>query len=81
MAKTTFSGPVHSAAAGGELTRNPMQAAITNITDSTGGTTDGTLAAAGAVYDQAVINNNFADVAAKLNAILTALRNANIISA
>lgn len=53
--------------------------AITSLT-ATAGTTDGTIADAGATYSQAVMNDNFRDVTAKINAILAALRAANIIA-
>jgi hypothetical protein len=46
---------------------------IAALTDSTGGTADGTLAAVGATNSgdvSAAINNNFADLAAKMNAVL-----------
>lgn len=60
------------------------QAAITSLTDSTGGTADNTLAdlADGTTYatDHAAIENNFADLAAKINAILVALRAAGVIA-
>ena len=50
------------------------QSAIADVTDSTGGTADGTLDDAGASYTQATLNNNFAELATKVNAILAALR-------
>jgi hypothetical protein len=53
------------------------QAAVTAVTDSTGGTADGTIADVGAAFNQAALNNNFADVAAKINAnvaLLNAMR-------
>jgi hypothetical protein len=43
---------------------------VAEITDSTTGTADGTLADVGASFSQATLNNNFADLAAKLNAVL-----------
>jgi len=59
------------------------QAAIANLTDNTGGTADDTMAnlADGVTYsnDHPVIENNFADIGAKINAILAALRDAGII--
>lgn len=51
-----------------------QQAAIADVTDSTGGTADSTLADVGATYTQATLNNNFADLAEKVNEILAALR-------
>ncbi len=53
-----------------------LQAAITN---STGGSQDGILAASGITYNAAIINNNFTDIFALLDAIRTALVNAGII--
>jgi hypothetical protein len=55
-------------------------AAITALTDNTGGTADDTLAAVEATYTQATIRNNQADLAAKVNAILVALRAVGIVS-
>lgn len=49
------------------------QAAVTSVTDSTGGTADGTLADVTATYSQSTLNNNFADLAAKVNANVTLL--------
>ena len=40
------------------------------LTDSTTGTADGTLADVGASFNQATLNNNFADLAAKVNYLL-----------
>lgn len=44
--------------------------AITELTDSSGGTANDTIAAVGTAYDQATLANNFADIAAKVNALL-----------
>lgn len=52
------------------------QAAITN---STGGTRDGTLADVGATYNQATLNNNFTDLHVLVNEIRTALVNLGLI--
>jgi len=53
------------------------QAAITALTDSTGGTANNTIEnlADGTTYanDHAAIENNFADLAAKVNEIIEAL--------
>lgn len=60
-----------------------QQAAVASLTDSTGGTADGTLAAVPSdtlVNNAAAANNNFADVNAKLDAILSALRSAGLIA-
>lgn len=55
-------------------------AAITSLTDNSGGTADDTIAAIGATYTQAEVRNAVADLAAKVNAILTALRNVGTIA-
>lgn len=54
-------------------------AAIASLTDSSGGTANDTVQAIGGTYSQAEVANNFADVTAKINLILAALRNAGII--
>ena len=53
--------------------RDMLFAAIVKLTDSTGGTTDGTLAAVSGTSDDVTINNNFADINAKLDQIIDAL--------
>ncbi len=50
------------------------------LTDSTGGTVDGTLVDVGAVPTQANVNNNFADCAAKIEAIRAALRSIGLMA-
>lgn len=50
------------------------QTKISTLTDSTGGVANDALTDVGAAFNQATLNNNFADVAAKINAILAALR-------
>lgn len=57
-----------------------QQAAVASLTDSTTGTADATVADVGATFSQATLNNNFADVTAKINAILAALRAHGIIA-
>lgn len=59
----------------------PAAAAQAALTDSTGGTANGTLVdvTTTAVADPAKINDNFADVVALVNALRTALVNAGII--
>ena len=42
---------------------------LAELTDSTTGTADGTVADVGAAFSQATLNNNFADVVAKINAL------------
>lgn len=51
------------------------QAAVTGLTDSTGGTADSTVADVTASHSQTILNNNFADLTAKING-LTTLTNA-----
>lgn len=53
--------------------------AIADLVDNSGGTADGTLAAVEATYTQATIRNNFADIVAKQNAMLAALRTAGLL--
>lgn len=63
----------------GALRESAKQAAVvTALTDNSGGTANDTLAAVEGTYTQATIANNFADLAAKINAILTSLKNANL---
>lgn len=57
-----------------------QQPAITSFTDNSGGTADNTIAAAGAGYSQSDENNFRADVAQKINAILTAIRTHGLIA-
>lgn len=45
-----------------------------DVTDSSGGTADGTIAAVSGSGADADVNNNFAECAAKINAILQVLR-------
>lgn len=56
------------------------QTAITDLTDSTGGTADSTLVAISGTYSQTEIRNNMADMAAKINAILAALRSIGLVA-
>jgi hypothetical protein len=51
----------------------PVGANQAALTDSTGGSVDGTLADGTGTYSQSIFNNNFADVASRINAIRTAL--------
>jgi hypothetical protein len=64
------------------LTGSSATTSLTAITDSTGGTAANTIAAitAGATYAQAdltAVKNGLASVSAKVNTILTLLRNLN----
>lgn len=54
--------------------------AIASLTDSSGGTANDTVQAVGGTYSQSEVANNFADVTAKINAILVALRAHGIIA-
>ncbi|MFM2126257.1 MAG: hypothetical protein RL328_2708 [Acidobacteriota bacterium] len=48
--------------------------AVDALTDSTTGTADGTLADVGASFSQSTLNNNFADLAAKVNALAALIK-------
>jgi hypothetical protein len=56
----------------------PAAAAQAALTNSTGGTADGTLSAVSGTGDDADINNNFTELHTLLNAIRTALVNSGI---
>ena len=56
------------------------EAAIASLTDSTGGTPDGTLDAISGSGADAGINKNFAELHAKLDAVLVALRAYGVIA-
>lgn len=56
-------------------TPTAQQADVGALTDNTTGTADGTVADVGAAFSQATLNNNFADLVAKINGIRTVLRN------
>lgn len=60
------------------LTALPM-AAIPSLTAASG-TADGTVADVGGSFSQTTLNNNFQDLATKVNAILAALRTAGILT-
>lgn len=55
-------------------------AAIVSLTDNSGGAANDTVEDVPAAYNEAALANNFADLAGKINAILTALRAAGIIA-
>jgi hypothetical protein len=57
-----------------------QQSTITALTDNSGGTADNTLVAISGTYVQAEIRNNFADLAAKVNELRTAIATAGIIA-
>ena len=58
---------------------NVLAAAITDLTAATG-TADNTVADVGGSFNQTTLNNNFKDLAEKVNAILAVLRTANFIA-
>lgn len=75
------SGGAINVESGGAIQADGTQAsAIANLTDNSGGTADDTIADVEATYTEATLANNFADLAAKVNAILAALRGAGIIA-
>lgn len=55
-------------------------ARVAALTDSTGGTAGGTLANVGTTFSQATLNNNFASLAATLNALVAALKRHGLMS-
>lgn len=52
-------------------------AAITVLTDAFGAAADGTIADVTAAFSQTILNNNFQDIAAKINELITAFGSAN----
>lgn len=57
-----------------------QQSAVASLTDNTGGTSDGTLAAVSGTGDDATVNNNLAELNGKVDAILSALRSHGLIA-
>ena len=55
-------------------------ARVTALTDSTGGTAGTTLANVGTSFSQATLNNNFASLAATVNALVAALKRHGLMS-
>ena len=55
-----------------------LNAAVTSLTAASG-TADGTVADVGGAFSQGTLNDNFQELATKVNAILVALRAAKII--
>lgn len=51
---------------------------VVALTDNSGGTASDTLAAVEATYTEATIENTVASLAAKINAIITALQDAGL---
>lgn len=52
---------------------NQYSVAIADLTDSTGGSAGATISDVGSSFNQATLNNNFASLTSKINAINTAL--------
>lgn len=56
-----------------DVSRGGLGGVLTGLTDSSGGTADDTVAAVSGSGDDATINNNFADLAAKINELIKRL--------
>ena len=65
--------------AAGRSVNPDVRATIADLTDSSGGTANDTVVAVSGSGADAAINDNFADVVAKLNGILTNLRDRGVI--
>lgn len=61
-------------------TPSTQAAKVTALTDSTGGTSGTTLANVGTSFSQATLNNNFASLAATVNALVAALKRHGLMS-
>lgn len=61
-------------------TREGKQAASVTTLTNANGTADNTIADVGASFNQATLNNNFRDLSDKVNAIITALKNAGLMA-
>ena len=55
-------------------------AAVAALVDNSTGVADGTVVDVGAAFNQATLNGNFAEAAQKINAIITALKNAGLMA-
>lgn len=64
----------------GSSTMALEQAAIVSLTDLSGGVANNSVEDVPAAYAEAALANNFADLTAKVNQILVALRDANVIA-
>lgn len=53
---------------------------VADLTDNTGGSADDTLESIGVSYSQTEVRNNFADLGAKVNEIISALQTANLMA-
>lgn len=60
--------------------RGSTAATIVPLTDSSGGTASNTIADVPASYTEATLANQLASLTAKVNALITALKNAGIVS-
>ncbi len=78
----TAAGQARERTAGTELDTMLDAIPVNAVADLTAGsgTADGTVADVGASFSQSTLNNNFQDVATKINAILAALRTAKILT-
>lgn len=65
--------------AAGAARAGGQAAAVTALTNSNG-TGDNTIADVGASFSQTTLNNNFRDLSDKVNAIITALKNAGLMA-
>ncbi len=55
-------------------------AAVTSLTHAVG-TADGTVADVGSSFNQGTLNDNFKELSSKVNAIITALKDGNLMAA
>ena len=65
---------------GKKLVCVPQESAISDLTDSSGGTANNTVEAIGSTYSQSEVRNNFADLSANVNDILAVLRTHKLIA-
>lgn len=65
--------------AAGATREGKQAAAVTPLTNANG-TPDNTIADVGAAFSQTTLNNNFRDLSDKVNAIITALKNAGLMA-
>jgi predicted RecA/RadA family phage recombinase len=72
-------GQVLLAGIGAELAEG-LQAALTSLTDNSGGTPSDTIADVPAAYNEATLANQIASLAAKINGLITRLRDVGIIA-
>jgi hypothetical protein len=60
--------------------REVKQAATVTALTGTAGTADGAVADVGASFNQGTLNDNFKELSTKVNAIITALKNAGLMA-